>query len=145
MANVSRTYATVYILYSLCLLINNKEKVQIWKIFFQAFLLKNTILLIFSDAWQSYSSKKHCILPYIRFDFRLFKHGCQQLKHLDVSGCKNITDKMLNKLSTSIGKLNTPCSSCNCARKNNDERVEARLLHTLRLSGCYQITDAGLR
>lgn len=89
------------------------------------------------------------------------KGGGLQLQHLDVSGCKNITDKTLFKLSSSLGKLpvgsgisDIEDSSCDChtfcscgkliSTGINPETVKRGLIY-LGLSGCYQITDAGLR
>jgi len=79
--------------------------------------------------------------------FRLFKDGCRKLKYLDVSGCPGITDKSLVKLSTSIGKITTTntCASCTCAQQPVDSPTQMRQLETLRVSGCYKITDTGLR
>lgn len=95
-------------------------------------------------------------------NFRLFrKGGGLQLEHLDVSGCKNITDKTLFKLSSSLGKLpvgsgisdieDSSCDChtiCSCGRLISTgitpETAKRELVY-LGLSGCYQITDAGLR
>ena len=73
--------------------------------------------------------------------YSLFKVGCQNLRYLDVSGCINITDKMLLKLTSAIGK-----AKCKCRNQDTSsgEQKLVRQLHTLRLSGCYKITDAGL-
>lgn len=86
----------------------------------------------------------------------LFKSGCQELRHFDVSGCKNITDKTLVKLSASIGKMITKrCCGSLCQEKVvpaksfntrlSPKKNQSRQLQTLRLSGCYKITDVGLR
>ena len=91
---------------------------------------------------------------------RLFrKGGGLQLQHLDVSGCKNITDKTLFKLSSSLGKLpvgsgisdieDSGCDChtvCSCGQVINiTPETAKRGLVYLGLSGCYQVTDAGLR
>jgi len=68
----------------------------------------------------------------------LFKVGCRSLQYLDVSGCRNMTDKMLLKLSSALGK-----KICKCKSKS-DNNITLRRLKTLRLSGCYKITDLGL-
>lgn len=96
----------------------------------------------------------------VSFNFRLFrKGGGLQLQHLDVSGCKNITDKTLFKLSSSLGKLpvgsgisDIEDSSCDCHTlcscgkliSVTPETAKRGLVY-LGLSGCYQVTDAGLR
>ncbi|XP_068713372.1 F-box/LRR-repeat protein 5-like isoform X1 [Montipora foliosa] len=90
----------------------------------------------------------------------LFRKGRDlQLQYLDVSGCKNITDKTLFQLSSSLGKLpssdgisdieDNSCdchTSCSCVHKISvvPELSRRGLVH-LGLSGCYQVTDAGLR
>ncbi|XP_057296760.1 F-box/LRR-repeat protein 5-like [Hydractinia symbiolongicarpus] len=78
----------------------------------------------------------------------LFKAGCTKLQYLDVSGCKNVTDKTLIKLSIALGKSKKEGfyrqKDC-CKKVYKNTSSEIRRLHTLRLSGCYQITDAGLR
>ena len=99
-----------------------------------------------------------CIL--ISCNFSLFrKGGGLQLQHLDVSGCKNITDKTLFKLSSSLGKLpvgsgvsDIEDSSCDCHTQCSCGKLISltpetakRGLVYLGLSGCYQVTDAGLR
>ena len=94
------------------------------------------------------------------FNLRLFRKGRDlQLQYLDVSGCKNITDKTLFQLSSSLGKLpasdgisdieDNSCdchTSCSCVHKSSvvPESSRRGLVH-LGLSGCYQVTDAGLR
>ena len=92
--------------------------------------------------------------------FRLFrKGGGLQLQLLNVSGCKNITDKTLFKLSSSLGKLpvgsgisDIEDSSCDCHTQCSCGKLISitpetakRGLVYLGLSGCYQVTDAGLR
>ena len=94
----------------------------------------------------------------VRFLFltRLFKDGGgRKLKHLDVSGCVGITDKTLVKLTSVHGKPSkwdrgSKCADCNCQKQTGDssENSKHRLLsglECLRLSGCYKITDDGLR
>ena len=76
-----------------------------------------------------------------------------------MSGCKNVTDKVLIKLSMALGK-NTKTLSCkkntecclqykafnNGSISNKLINIEnIRQLKTLRLSGCFKITDVGLR
>ena len=97
-----------------------------------------------------------CFSSFVRL-FR--KGGGLHLQHLDVSGCKNITDKTLFKLSSSLGKLpaesgisdieDSSCdchTSCSCGKlSSTTPKTVKRGLVYLGLSGCYQITDAGLR
>ena len=100
---------------------------------------------------------KQLIVP---CNFRLFrKGGGLQLQHLDVSGCKNITDKTLFKLSSSLGKLpvgsgisdieDSSCDChtlCSCGKLDSISPVTVkRGLVYLGLSGCYQVTNSGLR
>lgn len=68
----------------------------------------------------------------------LVKVGCPKLQYFDISGCKNITDKVLIKLSSALGKKPTTFF-------DGQLLYEGRQLKTLRLSGCYRITDNGLR
>ena len=88
---------------------------------------------------------------------RLFRKGggCH-LEHLDVSGCKNITDKTLVKLSSALVKKtggisdieDSGCeclSKCGCSKRNKEYLLPQKGLVYLGLSGCYQITDTGLR
>ena len=104
----------------------------------------------------TYDCNNFCFSSFIRL-FR--KGGGLHLQHLDVSGCKNITDKTLFKLSSSLGKLpagsgisdieDSSCdchTSCSCGKLSSTtpETVKRGLVY-LGLSGCYQITDAGLR
>ena len=81
--------------------------------------------------------------------YRLFKDGCRSLKYLDVSGCRGITDKTLTKLSQALGKPSTPtCDACTCGLQNTHTSYNnnaSKSLEILRLSGCYKITDVGLR
>ena len=85
------------------------------------------------------------------------------MKYLDVSGCTGITDKTLLKLSSFYGKASRAerkdggaCQNCNCSRKTErsplhgsseavNKKHVTRKLECLRLSGCYKITDEGLR
>lgn len=87
------------------------------------------------------------------------KGGGSKLKYLDVSGCKSITDKTLIKLASSLEKANSSvfdieeseCNDCHshcvCGQnsKNAPTATIKRGLEYLALSGCYQITDEGLR
>ena len=88
---------------------------------------------------------------------RLFRKGggCH-LEHLDVSGCKNITDKTLVKLSSALVKKTSGISDiedsgceclskCGCTKRNKEYLLPQKGLVYLGLSGCYQITDTGLR
>lgn len=69
-----------------------------------------------------------------------------------MSGCAKITDKTLKKLSSAIGKvINNKTNGLNCSEgqsglSNNGELSPRRQeIEYLSLSGCYQITDEGLR
>ncbi len=85
--------------------------------------------------------------------FRLFrKNGGKNLRHLDLSGCARISGKTLKKLSVAL----TPRVSSDRASSNGsgDEQSDCgqdeltSINHGLRylsLSGCYQITDEGIR
>jgi len=86
----------------------------------------------------------------------LFKDGGgRRLKHLDLSGCVWITDKTLIKLASLYSKPSksergTKCSDCTCMKKQEDSSESSKYkslqgLECLRLSGCYKITDVGLR
>ncbi|XP_065067234.1 F-box/LRR-repeat protein 5-like [Rhopilema esculentum] len=97
----------------------------------------------------------------------LFKDGGgRKLKYLDVSGCTRITDKTLMKLSTFYNKSSKSekkstgrCNDCSCylRKELKDASHPSRPpsagckpkslkgLECLRLSGCYKITDMGLR
>ncbi|XP_066921855.1 F-box/LRR-repeat protein 5-like [Clytia hemisphaerica] len=85
----------------------------------------------------------------------LFKDGCRNMKYLDVSGCRGITDKTLIKLSTALGSKKSSsnaCSNCTCFQqqrivgdKSPPSPRQPKQLEILRLSGCFKITDAGLR
>lgn len=87
------------------------------------------------------------------------KGGGAKLRYLDVSGCKSITDKTLAKLASSLEKMNSSVSDieeseCNdyhshCVCRQNSKNVSTvrnkKGLEYLALSGCYQVTDDGLR
>ncbi|KAK3746036.1 hypothetical protein QZH41_012980 [Actinostola sp. cb2023] len=84
------------------------------------------------------------------------KGGGSKLRVLDLSGCKLITDKTLTRLSTALGRFtaNTDIEegmyentlTCGCMVEYPYESNTARCsLQYLSLSGCYHITDEGLR
>eukprot|EP00794_Sanderia_malayensis_P006214 gene6214-6930_t len=100
----------------------------------------------------------------------LFKDGGgKKLKYIDMSGCTGITDKTLLKLSSLYGRTlraerKAGCPNCTCKMSQpppqgsaeqrqitamgdatQRHRASAKLLECLRLSGCYKITDDGLR
>lgn len=74
------------------------------------------------------------------------------MRHLDLSGCAKITDKTLKKLSVALTpRVSRDRASC-CG--SGDERSDFSqdelnsVTHGLRylsLSGCYQVTDEGIR
>ena len=119
----------------------------------------NHFFCFFFFIWFSWHMTD-CNNFYFSSFIRLFrKGGGLHLQHLDVSGCKNITDKTLFKLSSSLGKLpadsgisdieDSSCdchTSCSCGKlSSTTPKTVKRGLVYLGLSGCYQITDAGLR
>ena len=88
------------------------------------------------------------------------------MKYFDVSGCRNITDKTLEQLSKHLGKfvkedgqtaqncsMRVRCSFIEDLEDSQARKVcfqcsfykNNRALQTLRLSGCYKITNQGLR
>ena len=86
----------------------------------------------------------------------MFKDGGgRRLKYLDLSGCIGITDKTLIKLSSFYGKTSksergSKCADCHCVKPKEESTEVSRSkslkgLECLRLSGCYKITDVGLR
>ncbi|XP_065829248.1 F-box/LRR-repeat protein 5-like [Oscarella lobularis] len=102
---------------------------------------------------------KHC--PYLEYldvsytsvsdmGFRCldtWSHGIPFV-HVDVSMCQGITDRGLKHLASTLGKpslgSSLSCSSCTC-QKRKSRRSGQHLLSVLRLSGCCQITDEGLK
>ncbi|XP_031565949.1 F-box/LRR-repeat protein 5-like [Actinia tenebrosa] len=82
------------------------------------------------------------------------KGGGSKLKVLDLSGCKLLTDKTLNKLSSSLGQYTSKTDieegvheytlTCGCMADYYPSNISRCSLQFLSLSGCYQITDAGL-
>ena len=83
--------------------------------------------------------------------FRLLcKDECRwQLEYIDLSGCSQITDAALRRIAQSLTPLNHAPSSSSlsspkggvCGRGGG----ETPQLRCLILSGCYKITDEGLR
>ncbi|EDO46197.1 predicted protein [Nematostella vectensis] len=86
----------------------------------------------------------------------LFRRGGgSQLKTFDVSGCSNLTDKALVSLSSALGEATSNAdieegrcdctAACKCSKVDEQNLQGKRTLRYLSLSGCYQLTDAGLR
>ncbi|KXJ10444.1 F-box/LRR-repeat protein 5 [Exaiptasia diaphana] len=81
------------------------------------------------------------------------KGGGSKLSVLDLSGCKLITDKTLARLSEALGQFTVDTDieeentlTCGCMVEQSRASRTARCsLRYLSLSGCYQITDQGLR
>lgn len=71
------------------------------------------------------------------------------LTHLDLSGCSSITDRAMDYLGSGLSRLpSSPCGDCDCEclRVKQKQKARGRLsLVSLSLSGCYQVTDEGLR
>ncbi|KAK9399034.1 F-box/LRR-repeat protein 5 [Crotalus adamanteus] len=91
---------------------------------------------------------------------------CKSLQHLDLSGCERITDTAVRKISKALGILSShealppspglpnhaPWTNRQIEGKDlthlksaKSDQKKARVLQFLSLSGCYQITDNGLR
>lgn len=95
-----------------------------------------------------------CVKPFCTFSFtnyRLFrKNGGQKLRHLDLSGCSKITDRTLKKLTLALTPR-TDCVGQNASvegdkQSRSDELISSsRGLRYLSLSGCFHITDDGIR
>ena len=78
------------------------------------------------------------------------KNGGKNLRHLDLSGCARISDKTLKKLSVALNPrgTNDRGSSSGSGEERSEKHQLSSVNHGLRylsLSGCYQITDEGIR
>ena len=72
------------------------------------------------------------------------------MRHLDLSGCARISDKTLKKLSVALTPRGTNDRGSSSG-SGDEQSVKDELTSTnhglryLSLSGCYQITDEGVR
>ncbi|XP_046841349.1 F-box/LRR-repeat protein 5-like isoform X2 [Xenia sp. Carnegie-2017] len=78
------------------------------------------------------------------------KNGGQKLRHLDLSGCSKITDRTLKKLTLALtprtDSVGQNASVEGDKQSRCDERISSsRGLRYLSLSGCFHITDDGIR
>eukprot|EP00118_Oscarella_pearsei_P002310 m.10187 g.10187 ORF g.10187 m.10187 type:complete len:507 (+) comp22013_c0_seq1:48-1568(+) len=78
-----------------------------------------------------------------------WSHGVP-LVHVNVSMCDGITDKGLRHLASTLSKpplgSKQSCSACTCQnRKGRRQKSGQQSLLVLRLSGCFHVTDEGLR
>ena len=74
------------------------------------------------------------------------------MRHLDLSGCAKITNKTLKKLSVALtarvgdDRASSNGSGDELSYSNQEELISVTFgLRYLSLSGCYQITDDGIR